>query len=109
MSHHVRNSWPPVNENLADAIFGSSGTSSHGHGATVGWSVGGGDGSPVGIDVRQTPLDTSHTFDVQSALLEQPLPTSQAGHLGRQKYKHRTSSGGAVVLRHARARTHPAA
>ena len=63
----MRYSWPPVDENLADAIFGGSGTSSHGHGVTVGWSVGWGDA--VGIDVRQTP---SHTSDAQSALLEQP-------------------------------------
>ena len=72
MTHHVRNSWPPVDENLADAIFGGLGTSSHGHGVTVGWNVGAGDGSPVGIGVRQMPLDASHTSDAQSALLEQP-------------------------------------
>ena len=70
-TYHVRNSWPPVDENLADAIFGGSGISSHGHGVTVGWSVGWGDGSPVGIDARQTPLDASHTSDAQSSLLEQ--------------------------------------
>ena len=71
-THHVRNSWPHVDENLADAIFGGSGISSHGHGVAVGCSVGAGDGSPVGVDVKQTPLDVPHTFDVQSALLEQP-------------------------------------
>ena len=71
-THHVRNSWPPVDENLADAIFGGTGVLSHGHGVTVGWSVGAGDGCPVGIDVSQTPLDASHTSDVQSAPLEQP-------------------------------------
>ena len=59
-----------MDENLADAIIGGAGSSSHGHGVTVGWSVGWGDGSPVGWCVRQTPL--SHTSDEQSALLEQP-------------------------------------
>jgi hypothetical protein len=66
---------------LADAIFGGSGISSHGHGVTVGWSVGGGDGSVVGNEVRQILLDTSHTSEEQSALLEQPKPTSHAGQL----------------------------
>ena len=80
MTRHVRNSWPPVDENLADAIFGGSGISSHGQGVTVGWSVGATVGNPVGMDVRQIPLDASQTSDRQSLPLAQPSPTSHAGH-----------------------------
>ena len=78
MTHHVRNSWPPVDENLADAIFGGSGISSHGQGVTVGWSVGATVGNPVGMDVRQIPLDASQTSDRQSLPLAQLSPTSHA-------------------------------
>ena len=78
MTHHVRNSWPPVDENLADAIFGGSRISSQGQGVTVGWSVGATVGNPVGMDVRQIPLDASQTSDRQSLPLAQLSPTSHA-------------------------------
>ena len=71
-------------ENLADTICGGSGISSHGHGVSVGWSVGSGVGSVVGIGVRQTPLAASQTSDEQSTLLEQPWPTSHAEQLPPQ-------------------------
>ena len=47
---------------------------------TVGWSVGATVGNPVGMEVRQIPLDASQTSDRQSLPLAQPSPTPHAGH-----------------------------